>query len=301
MINAGVKYRVTGRYMDGQKLIGYHLVGEDGSQSQESKDRVVYLIEKGVIANLRIQMGINGEVIIRGKGINLNKLPVFDEGKQQFRSDSISQEVANGKVNASGADTQCISKMGQYTVVRRIMYKNNCLGYELKDYSGHITRKKRDEVVQLAIQRLISNVAAHKTLIRETGETKIVLRGIGIELRNLPYIIVDDNGSLINPESGHNITVRCKQLSSGGVLKNTETGDIKFFNKGEYAICLPNSSVIILSEDEFNKKYKEVNNMTSALSDYYIRDEKYSIEIFGESIKKITQQLIQEWTIAETK
>ena len=96
MVNPNVLYSVTGRYMDGQKLVAYHLVGEDGSQAQEGKERVIWLIGKGVITNMRLQSGTNGEVIIRGKGVNLNNLPVFDIAKQQFREDETSQAAANG-------------------------------------------------------------------------------------------------------------------------------------------------------------------------------------------------------------
>lgn len=299
MTNTNMEYRVTGRYMDGQKVVAYHLVGEDGSQAQESKDRVIWLIEKGLVSNMRIQTGTNGEVIIRGKGINLNKLPVFDQTKQQFRSDNISQEVANSKVNVSATN---VNKMGQYTITRRIMKKNSCLGYELRDYSGHICRKTRDDVIQLAIQKLISNATAHKVIIKSTNRTEIILRGIGVELRSLPYLIVGDNGTLINPNNKNNITVRALRVSDSGVLKNTLSGDIVTFIKSNYIICLPNGNVEVLSEDEVNNKYTVLKeDWASATCDYYIKDELFSIEIFGEPIVKITQQLVQDWTIMKTK
>lgn len=299
MIGTNVVYRVTGRYMDGQKVVAYHLVGEDGSQAQESKDRVIWLIEKGLISNMRIQTSTNGEVIIRGKGINLNKLPVFDQTKQQFRDDTISQNVANGKVSVSNTN---VSKMGQYTITRRIMKKNRCLGYELRDYSGHTSRKTRNEVIQLAIQKLISNATAHKVIIKGTNRTEIILRGIGVELRNLPYLIVGEDGSLINPNNQHNITVRAFKADANGVLRNTISGDIVTFVKNDYIICLPNGNVVVQSTEDVENKYIKLNeNILSATCDYYIKDELFSIEIFGEPIVKITQQLVQNWDILHTK
>lgn len=296
MVNAGVMYRVTGRYMDGQRIIGYHLVGEDGSQAQEVRERIIYLIEKGQIANMRVQTGVDGETIIRGKGINLNKLPVFDEAKQQFRNSSISQEVANSRVNSEAQ-----SKMGQYTIIRRIMHKNVCLGYELKDYSGHITRRKREDVVKLALQKLISNAVASKTVVKETNELRVILRGVGVELRNLPYIIVDDNGKVVNPETSHNMTVRYKFISSNGVLRDNDSGEIKTLHKGDCLICLPTGKIVAVDVKEALQKFKRADGVKSALSDYYIKDERYSVEIFGEASVKITQQLIQDWAILETK
>lgn len=296
MVNAGVMYRVTGRYMDGQRIIGYHLVGEDGSQAQEVRERIIYLIEKGQIANMRVQTGVDGETIIRGKGINLNKLPVFDEAKQQFRNSSISQEVANSRVSSEAQ-----SKMGQYTIIRRIMHKTVCLGYELKDYSGHITRRKREDVVKLTLQKLISNAVASKTVVKETNELRVILRGVGVELRNLPYIIVDDNGKVVNPETSHNMTVRYKFIASNGILRDNDSGEIKTLHKGDCLICLPTGKIVAVDVKEALQKFKRAEGVKSALSDYYIKDERYSVEIFGEASIKITQQLIQDWAILETK
>ena len=138
MVNPNTIYSVTGRYMDGQKLIGYHLVGEDGSQAQVSKEQVIWLIGKGAISNMRLQIGTNKEIIIRGKGVNLNNLPVFDQGKQQFRNTDASQAAANSKVSVARSNVSDANPMGQYKILKRIMYKNNCLGYEVVDHSGKV-------------------------------------------------------------------------------------------------------------------------------------------------------------------
>ena len=118
MVNPNVIYNVTGRYMDGQRLVAYHLVGEDGSQAKEPKERVIILIQQGLISNMRLQVGANGEAIIRGKKINLNNLPVYDEGKQQFRHDDISQSAANSSVSVKKSTVDNANPMGQYRILK---------------------------------------------------------------------------------------------------------------------------------------------------------------------------------------
>ena len=303
MIKPNVLYRVTGRYMDGQRLIGYHLVGEDGSQAQESKERVIWLIGKGLITNMRVQIGTDKEVIIRGKGINLNKLPVFDQGKQQFRNNEVSQTVSNSKVSVANSNVKDINKMGQYTVRRRIMYKNQCLGYEVSDYSDstRLARMSRDKVIELAAQKLMSNVVAHKSLVKETGETKIILRGVGIDLRNLPYLIVDDNGNVIDPLSNKNISVRSAYLKHNGLLKDNTTGNVKPFRAGQFAVCTALGMIEIKSKDEMEREYYRDATKQTALCDDYFEDKKYSMEMFGVQTVDLTKQIIKSWVALQAR
>lgn len=301
MLNPNVIYRVTGRYMEGQKLIGYHLVGEDGSQAQETKERVIWLIGKGIISNMRVQLGADREIIIRGKGINLNKLPVFDQAKQQFRNNEISQSAANSKVNVNRSQVDSINQMGQYTITRRIMYKNQCLGYEVVDYSGRKSRMSKAQINNLAIQKLISNAIAHKTFSSETGEARVVLRGVGIELRNLPYLIVTDNGQVIDPSTETKTSVRSAYLKQSGMLKNNSTGEVVPFRAGDYAVCGVNGNITIKGKLDMEKSYSKGSELSSAICDDYIIDNQYSIELFGAKPVGITSNMIKSWVILNAR
>lgn len=74
---------------------------------------------------MRIQVGTDGEVILRGKGINLNNLPVYDPNKDKYRNTESSQQVANSSVSVRKSNVANVSPMGQYTITHRIMLKTN--------------------------------------------------------------------------------------------------------------------------------------------------------------------------------
>ena len=296
MTNANVFYNVTGRYMDGQKLVAYHLVGADGSQAQESKERVIFLIGKGMIANMRIQIGENGDVIPRGKGVNLNKLPVFDVSKQQFRNNQISQEVANSGVSVNKSSVDNINPMGQYKILRRIMFENKCLAYEIQEYNGRIKRVKRDDVINLALQRLISNAVVNKTVDAD-GKQRLVLRGAGCILRDLPYLILTKNGKIIDPAKNVEKTIRCTNMKRNGVLRDTVNNTVVTFKAGDCILCAENGDLRVISRIDIENKYSIENSTNRAICDDYINSDRYFIEIFGAGKVNITKDIITNWKI----
>ena len=296
MTNPNIIYNVTGRYMDGQKVIGYHLVGEDGSQAQESKERVIFLIGRGSISNMRVQTGPNDEIIIRGKGINLNTLPVFDQGKQQFRNNDISQAAANTKVPVKNS---VANAMGQYRILRRIMFKSTCLGYEVQDYSGKITRKKREAVINLAVQKLISNAVAQK--YTKPGETvpTVILRGVDCDLSKLPILIVDDNGKIVDPTKDLNkLTVRSAYMKRSGIVYDTNKGTKIPFKAGDFILCGANGEIKIKDRLVVEKEYQKVTDSNKAICDDCLSTLScYNIEIFGNQPIKLTPDMIKSWAI----
>jgi len=298
MINPGVIYNVTGRYMNGREVIGYHLVGEDGSQAQENRERVIFLIGKGAIANMRIQIDANKEIILRGKGVNLNNLPVYDQGKQQFRNNNISQSAANTGVSVS-KHVDCANPMGQYRILRRIMYKNKCLGYEVQDYSGAITRKKREQVINLAVARLISNAVAQKCTRPNSTVPEVILRGVGCDLKALPILIVNDQGKIIDPLTDKSkLAVRGVYMKHAGMLHNNISKKDTFFEAGDFIICNPDGSIDIQKKHIAEKSYVQDKNRDSAVCDDYLTNAKYySIEIFGGNPITLGEQIIKSWAI----
>lgn len=302
MVNPNVIYNVTGRYMDGQRLVAYHLVGEDGSQAKEPKERVIILIQQGLISNMRLQVGANGEAIIRGKKINLNNLPVYDEGKQQFRHDDISQSAANSSVSVKKSTVDNANPMGQYRILKRIMMKNKCLGYEIQDMSGKITRKKRDDVVKLATQKLIGNAVANR-YNGEDGKLHIVLRGVDCDLAKLPMLIVNEQGKIVDPTKDDSaITVRCAYMKHGGTIHDIiRKRDINF-KFGEYIICGINGDIAIKSKEEVAKIYSIDKVSQSAICDDYLDNVKnYYIEIFGSKTVQMTPNMVMSWAIMKPK
>lgn len=298
MINPNVLYSVVGRYMDGQKVIGYHLVGEDGSQAQESKERVIRLINKGTITNMRIQVGTDKEPILRGKGINLNNLPVYDQGKQQFRKTGISQTVVNSAVNVN-KKIDGINPMGQCRILRRVMYKTQCLGYEIQYYSGEIKRKSRQQVINLAVERLISNAVAQKCTRPGSNTPEIILRGVGCDLKKLPILIVNEQGKIVDPLADKSkLTVRSVYLKHAGVLRNKMNGKDKQFNAGDFIICNPDGSMDIQSRDYVNKVYKQDHERNNAICDDYLNNaSSYCIEMFGGKPIDLSEKMIKSWAI----
>jgi hypothetical protein len=261
------------------------------------------MIGKGLISNMRIQFGANKEAIIRGKGVNLNNLPVYDQGKQQFRNNDISQQAANSKVSTAKSSVDGANQMGQYTILKRIMYKNNCLGYEVQDYSGAITRKKRDNVINLAVQKLISNAVAQKYTRPGKTSPEIILRGVGCDLNKLPILIVDNNGKIIDPtvdKSG--LTVRSAYMKNSGLIRNTLNGTTVTFKAGDFIICGANGDIAIKSRLEVEKEYTKANDNNSAICDDYLNGPtNYSIEIFGNKSIQLTDKMIKSWVILKHK
>lgn len=303
MVNPNVIYRVTGRYMDGQKIIGYHLVGEDGSQAQESRDRVIWLIGKGVIANMRVQIGAEGEAILRGKGINLNNLPVYDPNKDKYRNTESSQQVANSSVSVRKSNVADVSPMGQYTITHRIMLKNKCLGYQLVDYSGTATRKKREDVIKLAIQKLVSNAVVQRYTKPETNKPELILRGVNCELSKLPILVVGENGKIIDPtKNKDSFTVRSAYMKHSGIIHDTINNTRIPFKAGDFIICEASGDIIIKDRLSVEKLYKKDTESAQAFCDDYLDvASNCYIELFGSKPIQLTQAMIKSWIILKPR
>lgn len=180
----GIKYSVVGRYMKGSTVSGYHLVGDDGSQAQVTKNQLIRLVDQGFVANCRVQM-CNDSPLLRGKGIKLNDLPVYDENKQELKG------VSNvGGVKPRTNDPNSV--FGQLVIKKRIMYGSSCIGYVVANVANVEKRLSRAKVIELAAERQIGNARIQR------DNDKILLRGVGIALDKLPVIYVDANGKDID-------------------------------------------------------------------------------------------------------
>ena len=278
MINPNVFYRATGRYMDGQNLYAYHLVGEDGSESIEGKESIIWLISQGIITNMRTQPSSDNEIIIRGKGVNLNNLPVININKLKNKDTNVS---------------------GKHTILRRIVYNGQCLGYEVKDPDGNVKRKKRDQVIQLAVQHLVSNATAHRYTKPGSDKPEIALSGVECDLRRLPLLIVNEQGKIVDPKADKStLTVRSVYLKHAGVLHDNSCSRAKQFKSGDYIICNPDGSMDIQNRIAVEKNYKRDYERGNATCDDYVGlRNQYSLEIFGGSLIDLTPNVVKSWAI----
>lgn len=277
MKNANLTYKVTGRYMTGSNVIGYHLVGEDGSQLRVSKEKAIYMIVKGNILNLRVQT--NGEdMIIRGKGINLNKLPVFDTNKSEIR-----------KGNS-------VKNLGQLNIYKRVMYGNTCIGYVVKDVSGNELKLKREKVIELATSGLIGNAKAERVFDKNTGKTRIVLRGEGCNIKDLPKIMIDSNGKEISDSSVR--YMRAIRMKRGGIIYNRASNTKVAFKTGDYIVCCNGGELIKLDEQKYGKRIKRVNISNTNNKDTDLSKlQNYPIELFGAKAQVLNAGSVSKWPL----
>ena len=291
-----VAYRVVGRYMSGSNVIAYHLVGLDGRQSAVSKDRLIYMIGKGLVSNMRVQSNGN-EIILRGKGINLNSLPVYDSKNNKFRDNKASKDAANTAVMPK-KDTG-INPMGQLKIVKRILHKTTCLGYVVTDFSNNTRKLKRDKVIELALQKLISNATVQK--YRKTPDSKpiLILRGAGCNLSELPALIVDSNGRIVDPslDKGE-VKIRATRMRRGGIIHDKKNNRNITFEAGDFIVCGYRGELAVIDKEEIMTKYKVDNSSKAAICDENCKDLcYYPIEIFGTTSRELTREQILKWSI----
>lgn len=188
--------------MSGSTVSGYHILGSDCSQMKVSKNHLIRLIDKNLIDNCRIQT-CNNELLIRGNGINLNELPVFDERRGELRNIPIT-----GDLSQYGKDTNPNNVFGKLRITRRIVKveqepngekRGTCIGYEVISSNGVCKKLRYEKVIEMASTNQIGNA---QVLVE--GDT-IRLTGIGVYLEALPAIYVDAKGNeVINPSENIN-------------------------------------------------------------------------------------------------
>ena len=109
------------------------------------------MIGRGEVANMRLQSN-NGAKVPRGKGINLQKLPVFDINKQAVRHN---EQSHHNKQNKS-------SLLGQQEITAKIIRWGRIEGYVLRDFHGTERKIPKDKVLELASNGIISNAKSVK-------------------------------------------------------------------------------------------------------------------------------------------
>lgn len=316
MANMGLTFNVTGRYMNGSQVVGYQLVGQDGSQLQVNSDRIIFMIGRGEINNMRVQYN-DGEVVPRGKGVNLNKLPRFDVTKQQFGGNEASQKAAKITHRNNYA------AMGQLEIIKRIMRGKAVEGYVVRDFSGAEKKLPRSKVIELASNKIISNATVSKynpyknmTLeqARQTPRFKqsewdyvqkwgyiTRLNGVGVQLDTLPALVILADGQIVDPKdtsSYSKMTIRALCIGRGGTLYNTKNRQHKTFKVGDFIVVLPDGTLTSIDRAEFLKKLKLMSGAKQATCDEFLKNlADYEVELFGMNRSKIQGSAVKSWKI----
>lgn len=284
-----VVYRVTGRYMAGSEISAYHLVGSDGSSLVVNRDKAILMISRGLIENMRVQYS-GDSVIIRGKGINLNNLPVFDINKSQFRGTNAPQTGTTKKTSSN--------PLSQYRITKRIMYKTSCVGYVVQDASGREAKLNRDKTISFAVKGLIANAEAQKYTPSGSTEARLILRGVGCDLKSLPVILVDMNGNIVDTtKKNQSVTVRATQSRRSGILYCHSKKSTKTFSAGDYIVCTPSGGLNILGNTDAREKMQRAVE-SSAICDTYLDNLKdYSVEFLGQPRQTLPANVVMRWPV----
>lgn len=171
-----IEYQIVGRYMDGPEVTGYHLQSiETGKSGRYSNEQVYYLVGREQVTNCTGQI-YQDKVLLRGKGISLNDLPVINEDGNIKNTDNI------GKVRRGTSATDAIN---QFMIVKLIKQGRNTVGYVIQNAGGGTKKVNRQQILGLAQQGKIGNARV------QNYQGKILLRGVNVNLDELPIEMIN--------------------------------------------------------------------------------------------------------------
>lgn len=302
MANMNITYRVTGRYMNGSAVEAYHLVGEDGTQMVANKEHIIFLIGRGQIENMRLQSN-GSSMIIRGKGINLNELPIFDTAKGNFRGNAASQAVAS--TNVVPKKNSGVNVMGQLRLTKRIMHKTTCLGYIVTDANGVEKKLSRKRVLELATQKLISNAVVQRWAPKGETQSQLILRGVGCDINALPVVTVDQNGNIVDVSEVSKqeyVYMRAVRMKRGGIVHDNVKNRNMGFESGDYILCGINGMLKPIKSSIAKDIFTIDGEGTSAVCDEFLNNlAMYPVELFGGSVQSLSEAQVRRWPIVKVK
>lgn len=171
-----VEYQIVGRYMDGKEVTGYHLQSmESGKAGRYTREQVAYLVGRGQVTNCSAQI-YQDKLLLRGVGMSLDDLPVQQENGGLSRTDNI------GKVRKG---TSAADAMTQFMLAGTIVNGRNTVGYVIKNSAGQTKNINRATLIELARGGRIGNARVQES------NGKLILRGVGVNLNELPSISAD--------------------------------------------------------------------------------------------------------------
>lgn len=171
-----VQYQIVGRYMDGSDVTGYHIQSiETGKSGRYTKDQICFLVGRGQITNCTAQL-YQDKVLLRGNGMRLEDLPIIREDGELRNSDGL------GKIRKGTSAAQAVE---MFNIIGTVKAGRNTVGYVIQNAGCGIKKVKRAQVIQLAQQGKIGNARV------QNYNGQILLRGVGVNLDDLPSEIID--------------------------------------------------------------------------------------------------------------
>lgn len=165
------EYHIVGRYMDGKEVTAYHLQSLDtGKAGRYTREQVAYLVGRGQVTNCEGQI-YQDKLLLRGKGISLEDLPVQQENGDLSRTDNL------GKIRR-GTNTN--DALTQVMIVGSIVRGRNVLGYVIQNAGGGQAKVERDRLIELARAGRVGNARV------QMYNGKPILKGVDCDLSQLP-------------------------------------------------------------------------------------------------------------------
>jgi hypothetical protein len=285
MANQNKVYNVSGRYIHNDKVVAYQLKSDDGDIFVEGVDRVAWMVSKGLVPNMRIAIDADNKTVLRGRKVNINKLPVYDinELSEKDRAKFTSDDVNYGK---------CI-------ITKRILFNKRCFGYEVKTPDNKLRHISRDQTIELTGQKLVGNAEVFKYTDEETDKTNLILKGVGVDLTKLPILVINDDGKIIDPsENNSDLAIRAILMNSNGVIRGKNDKTMLQFKKGDFVLCEGIGELRVITKEEFEKQYKKSSD-SKALCDVYFDNNRYELQIFGRDLINLTVDIIKQWMLVK--
>ncbi len=219
------EYQIVARYMEGIKVVGYHLQSiEKGNSGKFTREQVAYLIGRGQITNAEAQI-YQDELKIKGiNGTEINKLKTIDIKTGQLG------RLEEGTKIRRGLSSEDV--VNQFSISRRMYMASNpkkFIGYEIRNSGGGAKKCLYKTILDLASQKKIANART------QMYNGRVILRGDGILLNKLDVILVDNSGVTIKELTSEEYETMSANLPNntsqrteqGNVNKDTEINSIK--------------------------------------------------------------------------
>jgi hypothetical protein len=256
-------YMACGVYKEGDKITAYRLMKSDGSTVDVSRERLIRMITEGCVHNMRVQITSGGEVI-RGKGINLSNLRVYSAESDKIK---------------------------EYNIVKRIIKKKKCIGYEVVDTDGGSKNISVKTAYKMISDGSIVNADIAKKNIN--GKEYTVIVGKGIKLSSLEEVIIT-NGKMLNDKNKESVTCRVLETMSSGIIYDKENDTMQRFIKGQVIAYNPNGRMYVLSKDSIEYTEKKTADSDSNED----RCEEYIIKYSNGEQESLSKEKVNMWKVA---
>lgn len=289
MDNNRITYEAKGRCMKGTNVYKYMLLGTDNKIVATNLTETIHLIGRGMINNLRLVPNDNNMgVSIRGKGVNILKLPVYEEYNGAYRVRNTEELI--GKVEKES--------FAEFKITHRVMYKNDCIAFILMNSAGVSKPIRKKRVMALAAEDKISNATLVRHKNETTGNVSAILRGVSCSLLDLPVIAADENGEAITRLGIPGVTVRAAMMVEAGTVRD-DTGKRVSFSPSDILVFNEFGYIDVYKKQDFIRRFRHREDCTEAIVDSISQQaEKYNIDLFNSNTYKLSIKTINKWKIA---